>query len=196
MSQLTIETYKARVTVQPVDLAVSLEEAKQQVNWPTDDTSQDAKLTAIIERSTAEFEHDTGLCLVTRTLELKSPALMEYRFSERPIASITHIKYYDSANTLQTWSSANYSVDIARNQLRFISSPDLPTVYDRWDAVTITYVAGSATETAGVPQQYKQPVLLLVGYYLENPDMLVNDIIYSKKPYEALVAKLMRSTYP
>jgi hypothetical protein len=39
-------------------------------------------------------------------------------------------------------------------------------------------------------------MLLLVGHYFENRDMLMSDAIQTMKPYEALVTRFMRSNYP
>ena len=193
MSTVTKDTLKSRVTVTAKNLALTLNEAKQQVNWPADDTSSDNKISQIVERATAEFENDTGYCLITRTLEVSMVDFKEIRFYERPVRAISSIQYYDAFDALQTWPTSNYSLDLARNQVRFRRNYTTPAVSDRWDAVKITYTAGFGDEAKQVPQQFKQPVLLLVGYYLENPDMMNN---YGKGAYEALVNKLQRSSYP
>jgi uncharacterized phiE125 gp8 family phage protein len=192
---LTTETIKSRQMTAPGDLAVSLEEMKQQVNWPIDDSSADAKLSVIIERATAEFERDTGWCLIERDYRIDLNKFTELRFAERPVKSL-EIKYYNDSGNEVTLASSNYSIDFARNQFRFGRNFLSPIIADRWDAVSYTYTAGISDETGAIPQEFKQPILLLAGYYLENPDMLVSDAAFQRKPYEALVAKLMRSSYP
>lgn len=192
---LLTETIRSRQLTQPTDLAVSLEEAKSHVNWPLDDSSSDAKIVNLIERATAEFERDTDLCLIRRQYAIQLQQLQPVRFFERPVTAL-QIQYYDDQDQIQTLAADQYSLDLARNQVKFSRNFLSPILSDRWDASIYTYTVGVATETAGVPQEYKQPVLLLVGYYLENPDMLVSDVAFTKRPYEALVAKLMRSSYP
>jgi uncharacterized phiE125 gp8 family phage protein len=107
-------------------------------------------------------------------------------------ASITTLKYYDTANSLTTWDAANYRLDNS-DEIAIIQ-PDVswPTgVYDRSDAVEITYVTGWAT-TAEIPEGIKSAVKFIVGHLYENrQDVIVGSQVnqvpmtsrYSLDPY-------------
>jgi uncharacterized phiE125 gp8 family phage protein len=113
---------------------------------------------------------------------------------KRPIHSITSIKYYDGANNLTTWPANQYQLHI--NEIRYAYQITLPAVADRWDAWEITYKLGYSQDATSVPAIAKRAMLLLVGHYFENRDMLTNEIIYNRRVYEDLVVRYARSTYP
>lgn len=119
----------------------------------------------------------------------------EIYLPKRPIASITSVKYYDTSNVQQTLATTVYGLDAASRAVRLKHLQDWPTtVLDRWDTWEITYVCGYASASL-VPAISKQAMLLLVGKYFENRDMLIG-ATYTDRAYEALVAKFIRSSYP
>ena len=55
-----------------------------------------------------------------------------------PVIAVSSVRYYDSANALQTVSASDYYVtDEQVPELRFLATFAAPTVYDRPDAVRI-----------------------------------------------------------
>jgi uncharacterized phiE125 gp8 family phage protein len=110
------------------------------------------------------------------------------------VQSITHVKYYDSGDVLQTLSTSVYDLDQSCRAVRLKNLQVWPAVSDRWDAITITYVAGYA-QSYLVPAIAKQAMLLLVGYYFD-ANRGDNDRNNDQRAYEALVTKFMRSNYP
>tara|TARA_R110000803_G_scaffold48061_2_gene99901 strand:- start:4085 stop:4690 length:606 start_codon:yes stop_codon:yes gene_type:complete len=84
-------------------------------------------------------------------------------------ATLTHIKYYDSNNTQQTWASSNYIFDKFSQPCRIGIAPDitLPTLAIRIDAVEVKYEIGT-TDADLVPLAIKQACLILVGQWYEN----------------------------
>jgi uncharacterized phiE125 gp8 family phage protein len=112
----------------------------------------------------------------------------------KPIQSVTHVKYYDDLNTLQTLSTSLYSVDLAERTIRLNWNITWPTTYIRWDAVQVTFVAGN-TALSAVPAIAKQAMLLLITYY-HFGNRGDNDRPNDMRSYEALVRRYMRSTYP
>lgn len=194
--QTITQTPIAVETVAPVAEPVTIYEARRQCNLSSADTTHDVKLAHLIASARGQFEHDTGTYLVSRTMELKLPALVEMQFPHKPVSSITSITYYDSGNVSQTLGSSVYQLDAARSQLRLAYLQTWPTTVARWDAVTITYVLGSHTDSTTVPDYAKSAMLLLVANEFEAPDMMGPDYTQTQVAYERLVAKFMRSSYP
>lgn len=87
-----------------------------------------------------------------------------------PLDSITHVKYYDSSNTQQTWTeNTDYSVHTFINQKGFIEVMDgitYPTLYDRANAIEIKFKAGYGTGDK-VPEAIKSAILLILGFMYE-----------------------------
>jgi uncharacterized phiE125 gp8 family phage protein len=180
----------------PTTEVVTLAEAKRQLFLAESDTSQDAELLLRIQAVREQWEHDTDSVLLTQTLSVTSEMFSgrEIKLDRGPVASITHIKYYDSNDTLQTFSSSKYSLDPAEGEIELKWNESWPTTSIRWDAVKITYVAGNAT-VAAVPAIAKQAMLLLIAYY-HYGNRGDNDRPNDLRAYEALVARYMRSSYP
>lgn len=83
-----------------------------------------------------------------------------------PIVSVSHVKYYDADNVLQTLSASNYYItDDQVPELKFTGTA--PTVYDRPDAVRIEYVAGYAN-AASIPAPLQHWMLLQIGTMYES----------------------------
>jgi len=87
-----------------------------------------------------------------------------------PLASITHLKYYDSANTIQTWAGTNYTTNKFLNQKGFLEIKDgvsTPTLAERADAIEIRFKAGYGTSGSDVPESIKTAILLILGFMYE-----------------------------
>jgi len=87
-----------------------------------------------------------------------------------PLISITHLKYYDTTNTQQTWAASNYNVGTFINQKGFIEIKDginTPDVSKREDAIEIQFKCGYGTTASDVPDAIKQAVLLILGRMYE-----------------------------
>jgi uncharacterized phiE125 gp8 family phage protein len=65
------------------------------------------------------------------------------RLFRPPVLSLQSVQYFDASNVLQTVDAASYYVtDDELPEVRFVSTFIAPTVYDRPDALRVTYVAG------------------------------------------------------
>lgn len=88
-----------------------------------------------------------------------------------PLKSITHVKYYDTNNTLQTLAASNYNVDISSMPGRLdLSNATFPSLYGyRTGQVVIRYVVGesSASDIDNV-KLLSHAIKLLVGHWYEN----------------------------
>lgn len=190
---------KARVSVSPVGEPVTTTLAKKHLEISGSD--HDSHIEHLIAAAREQWEHDTSRYTINQTWILNLDSFYEFRFNERPIASIASIAYYDAANTSQTLSTDIYELDIAGNALRLKADQEWPGTYERWDAVTITYVVGGNADYTTADSLTVQAMLLLVGYYFENRDMYgpevnMGDARGKISAYEALVRRCSRSSYP
>lgn len=154
------ETMTTRQITAPAALAVALDDAKANLRETT--TDQDAIITAWLEGIIAHAEHVTGRSFITQTWKrsLDSfPASIE--LFNAPIQSVTSIKYYDTANVLQTLAASEYVVDINSEPGIVIPAADAawPATYARPDAVQVEYVAGYGATAASVPSGIKAYLL-------------------------------------
>lgn len=85
------------------------------------------------------------------------------RFDWQPAYSISHVKYYDADNTLQTVSSSLYrlSQGNAASTLEFDQDFTYPALYSRSDAVQVTYLAGYSS-VANIPPNALGSILLCI----------------------------------
>lgn len=192
-------TTRAIRTTAPTTLPLSLDQVKRHLALPVADGGHDPLLLDLIEFARDQWEADTSEVVMqstyTQTYEYFPE---EFELLRRPVSSITHIKYYDLNNTLQTWASSNYRLNNAEVHPEVCpdSLATIPTTYIRPDAVTVTYVAGSAT-AADVPPTTRQALLLAIGHAFEHRG-IVHAGQWSETPkgYESLVRHHSRSNYP
>lgn len=110
-----------------------------------------------------------------------------------PLQSITSIQYIDMTNTLQTWNSSQYLVDVNDEPGRITPGFGIP-----WpiplaiiNSVTITFVAGYGTAYQ-VPQSIKHAIRLLASHWfalrepvddapLKEIPFMVTNLLNSKK---------------
>lgn len=182
---------------QPVTEPLSLAEVKSQLAIASSDTSHDAVLAAMIQEAREAWEHDTETVLCHQSFRLRVDSIFDrFQLPKRPVVSITSIKYYDTNNSQQTLSSSIYQLDTATGKVMLAYQQDFPVTSVRWDAWEIIYKCGYSEDASLVPASAKRAMLLLVSYWFENRDMLISDGFQSTAPYEFLVKKFMRSTYP
>ncbi len=190
------EVSRPTVVTGPTAEPVTLAEVKRQLFLSASDTSSDYELADRIQAAREQWQHDTDSYLMSQTVSVNVDRFCgrTIDLSGRPIQSITHVKYYDSNDTLQTFASSNYSLNAPEREVVLKWSSSWPTTSIRWDAVTVTYLAGYAT-AALVPQIAKQAMLLLITYnhFGNRGD---NDRQNDLRSYESLVRRYMRSTYP
>lgn len=174
---------------------VTLTEAKAHLNLASDDTAHDTLITQYIAAARLQFESDTNSAFIVRTVRTKLSDFATFQVPRTPLVTVTSVTYYDSNNALQTLASSKYSVDTARGLIRF-DEETYPAVYDRWDAVWVVYTIGKAASSANVDALTKSAILLLVGHYFENRDMLMADGMSNMIAYERICRLRHRSSYP
>lgn len=184
---------RARVTVPPAVLPVTLTEAKHQLSIAVDDDSHDPRLQRLIEAAVEMVEGDTNLSIITKTYSQTQPYTDEINLLFRPVQSVSAVSLVKPNASPVAVSSADYVVDTAAGTLRLLEvQVDADPIEDQ---LSITYTAGHAT-AAAVPALAKHAILLMVAFWFENPDMIMADNMSSMMAYEKLKTRLMRSRYP
>ena len=168
---------RTKIVTAAAAVPVTLTEAKAhlRVDYTTDDTL----ITTLINVATEYAEKRLGRALISQTWALymdEFPAEDTIEIPFSPLQSITHIKYYDTSNVLQTWSSSNYDVDIISEPARVKQSSTgdgYPSTYDRPNAVIITFLTGYGTASTNVPETIRAAIKLLISHFYENREMVV-----------------------
>lgn len=98
------------------------------------------------------------------------------------LASVTSVTYYDADNASQTFSSGSYTVivgdPVGRIALNYAEV--WPVTRPRQDAVTVTYVSGTAASS--VPDGVKHAMRLLIGHWYEHREQVTLGMIPSSLP--------------
>jgi uncharacterized phiE125 gp8 family phage protein len=164
---------------------VSTAEAKLQCR--VDVTDDDTLIAALITAAREFAEHYTGRAFAAQTLEMALPCFPDDTGSidldMPPVATITSIKYTDTAGVEQTVSTANYTLS-TYGESRRINPAYLtpwPLTQSIPDAVRIRYVTGYTT----LPKAAKDAILLIVGHLYQNRSA-VGDVKLEEVPMGAL----------
>ena len=163
---------RTTLSVAPTLEPITADEVKTHLRIMTSD--DDGYINDLIKVVRKKVEYDLRRALTTQTwimyLDNFPGSGNLIRIPYPPLQSITTIKYYDTANAQQTWSSDEYEVDIYSEPARVgeVSGYTWPSTYDRMNAVEITFLAGYGATAATVPWTVKQAMFLLCGHYYEN----------------------------
>jgi uncharacterized phiE125 gp8 family phage protein len=183
-------------TIEPV----TRDEVKLQAR--ISDPSQDARVDRFIASARAYAENRIGRQLLNATWRLtmdcfpgqwNSPwgqavrALRSWRqycdprdfrlimLPKPPLVSVTNVKYYDIAGTLQTLDPSQYVVDTfgepGRLQLKAYTS--WPVTQDRVSAVQIDFVAGYGARPDNVPADIKHAIETIAAHAYEHREAVV-----------------------
>lgn len=198
---------------EPVTLAQVYEHLRLDTEGSPETHPDDARLLRHITTARQHVEAMTRRALIQQTIRLSMPAFPVgadtwavssvrntltriIRLPRPPIISVSSVTYFDGDNALQTLAASNYYVtDEQVPELRFVSSFSTPTLYDRPDALRITYVAGYVPEAsppvtqaeyaASVPGALKDAILL--GVQLLYDDLKPEEYQMLSSAREALV---------
>ncbi|WP_171043013.1 head-tail connector protein [Maritimibacter alexandrii] len=89
-----------------------------------------------------------------------------------PVQSVTSVVYIDAEGETQTLAAESYRLVAgeSRARLELVAGASWPAVYDRSDAIRVTFVAGYGAAASDVPEPIRQAVRLLVGFWYENAE--------------------------
>jgi len=162
---------------------ISLSEAKAFLRIDSDYDDDNTYITSLINVATQVVEEFTRRRLMTQTYNLfydEFPPYIDLQVGD--VASVTHIKYYDADNTLQTLATDQYDVDTKVRPGRIYESEDgdFPNTYERPNAVEVEFIVGGTA--SDVPEPIKMAMYLIIGRYYENRQDVVTGTIASELP--------------
>lgn len=180
-------------TVAPLDLAVSLEQAKAhlRVDFSTDDVEIELMLRASID----QVEEYLRRGLVEQTWLLRRDFFRyEMRLPRAPLRGVTSVKYLDNDGTEQTLATTYYDVDTTFEPGRILRAygQTWPSTRSVRGAVRLLYTCGYAAAAAGagltaveqakIPAAIRHAVLLGVGSLYEQRESIIVGTIVADNP--------------
>jgi uncharacterized phiE125 gp8 family phage protein len=170
---------EATQTVAPTTEPVTLDECKSQLRLEIPD--DDPLILSYIAAARSYVEAVAGQQLVSATWQWKLDGFQPiFYLPHPPLQSVTTFTYLDTAGASQSLTEdTDFQVDTASVRGRIMPSPTKTwpaTQSNKFNTITITYVAGHGAINA-VPENYKQAIRLLVAHqYREREPVLVGSI--------------------
>jgi uncharacterized phiE125 gp8 family phage protein len=182
-------------TIAPAETPVSLAEAKAHLR--VEHSDDDALITGLIAAATDHLDGWSGVlgrCLVTQTWRQDFAGFADcLRLPLGPVASITSVTYLDGDNAEQTLPDTDYQLltDALGALVALAPGRSWPATCARPDAVSVTFVAGSAADD--VPPALKVAIMLLVGHWYERREAIDGNTL-AELPFSvsALIAPYRR----
>lgn len=165
----------------PSSLAINIDELKNHLRVTSND--EDSLIEMYAKAATQLFEIKTSRRLISRSVRLDlagfpaegDPAGIGLPFS--PVSAITHIKYYDTSDELQTWNSSQYVVDLTSHFPKIVTAPHCvfpSTQFERPNAVQVTFVTGYGSTFSSVPEGIQLAVFFLAAHCYTMRTPIVN----------------------
>jgi len=152
---------------------VSLTEAKAHLK--VDINTDDTLITNLIIASTQLSEEYTNRFFINTVINQTCTTFLDLKqLYKSKVVSVTHVKYYDSDNTLQELASSNYVVNnqFEPAQINLVVDGSFPDIADRIDAVECKYIVGYGA-ASDVPNAIKQAILLTIGNWYANRESVI-----------------------
>jgi uncharacterized phiE125 gp8 family phage protein len=141
---------------------VTLAKAKKHLRVDADFTDEDDLIQDYIDTAVAQAENYIGGHIADKNIVIKMTGFDNpLVFEAFPVKAVTSVKYFEQGDeTEKTMDAVNYTLTAETSKrfaIRF--KGDLPTVQDRFDAVTVTINVGMET----IDKPIAQAVLLMVA---------------------------------
>jgi uncharacterized phiE125 gp8 family phage protein len=152
----------------PIEEPVTVAEAK--ANMKVEHSAEDTLIGQRIKAARMLAEHETSRAFITQTWEYAIDAfpVSEIRLPYPPLASVTSIKYDDTAGVEQTLSGAVYTIDTHSEPgwVLPVYGAEWPSTLAAANAVRIRYVVGYG-DADDVPADAKEFILAYVSLSFE-----------------------------
>ena len=149
---------------------ITLAQAKQQLKLDAAFDIEDALIKEYIDAAISAAENYTNTSIYQAKFKVTSPNFENnYCFPNSPISSIETVKYLGEDNVEQSLDVSKYELrpkDKYVSKIFYEEFKDLPKVYSRSNAVSITVIAGYTSET--LPKSLRQAIMLLIGTFYTN----------------------------
>ena len=171
-------------TVSTIDILTT---AEVKAHLKVDTTADDTLIDNLRDAATNSAQEYTNRFFTSTTLTQYADKWSEIaELYKSPLQSITHIKYYDSDDSLQTLSSSVYNSDASAMPARIALAVNqsYPTTSDRIAAIRVEYIVG-VTAANLVDNAIKQAVLLTIGHWYQNREAVIVGRIATELPMAA-----------
>ena len=158
------------------ELPLTLDECKAELFVLGAET--DALILRQLRVATETVELDSSRALMTQTWKVHFSAfLSELEIRKPPVASVSSITYFDLDGNSQTLATSVYETDLASENLpariHELSGQTWPaTTTEKYNAVTVTFVAGWTTQVL-LPPRAKQAVVFKLRELYHGCDLSV-----------------------
>ena len=158
---------------------VSLTEVKQHLRLTATGeegvyTAEDDKLNIFIQAAREQVEFITRRALNTQTWKIfidRWPMSNELTLPFPPLISVTHVKYYETDDTENTFTDYGVGTgDPGRIVLDYGYVWPSKTLRPL-NPIEIQFVAGYGATSASVPESIRSAILMLVGHLYENREL-------------------------
>lgn len=177
-------------TTDPTDLAVSVADMKTHLRITT--SSHDTLIQSYIEAATNMIEKRANIMLGSQIWDVslsQSEVVKKVELAKYPITSFSAVTYYDSDNALQSFShSADDYIVFLDGRPSSLIFDSVPSVYDRDDAMTVTFYGGYST----IPDDIVLGIKMLVWRMYNHPD----DPVTEKQSFVDKIVRDNRSWQP
>lgn len=159
-----------------------------------DDTHEDITITELMRAARVKVETDTGLALLTQSWTWTLDALPPdgvLRVPVGPLASVTSITSYDTADASSTVSTAVYRVDTGGVPGRIVlkEGQTWPSGLRPQGGLSVVFVAGWS-DVDNVPAELMHAMRLLVAHWFAHREPVLSGTSSAavELTYEALIA--------
>lgn len=172
---------------------ITLEELKTRLRISGCDF--DNEINDLLIAGRQQVEADTYRKLITQTVVMYQEDFLSLlgplQIRLAPVQSITHLKYYDRDDVLQTFSAADYYANLTSNppEIRLKEAKQWPnTSLYRPNKVELTMVAGYGSTAASVPKAAKLAIVEYVRAVWDGCE-------HNTDTYRRLVSSLQWTAY-
>lgn len=166
---------KKLITAQSESLILGqLDTIKTWLKIDIEDNNEDDLILFLLKSALNQVLDITGIACFAQTWENyfdefpcgEYNELVLYPFNA---TAVTSVKYYDTVNTLQTWASTNYEVDLYALPVTIEAGYYFyyPTTYPRKDAITVKFNCGYASWDL-IPEQLRLAMQMMISHWYEN----------------------------
>ena len=149
---------------------ITLTEVKKQLKLYASFTDEDDLITGYIAAAIEAAENYTNTSINQTQYNIVTDRFINnLAFLRSPVTAINSVKYFSDETTEETLASDEYDlrpIDKYQHIIHYENYDDLPSVYEKSNAVTITITTGYVQAT--LPKVIKQAIFLIIGSFHEN----------------------------
>lgn len=163
---------------------ITLSEAKNFLQVTENDAFEHDFINQLIVAAVRDIELMTNRSILTQTWDVILDRFEDgvMHLDKTPLTLVTHIKYFDSDEVWQTWSSSNYRVSKSAGAIEPVDG--WPSTYSRIDVAEVRIVCGDTVDD--VPQPIKDAIKYRLAELYHDRDHQ-EDISRLVAPYTRLV---------